>query len=111
MSLEVRNLSFSYGEHQVLKNLSFTASYDSPTETVIAALTEAADHPLRLQDEELFVKVSDYKDSAIEYVVRVWVKNADYWTVHFDIVENVKKVFDAKGVIMTYPHTIVHLEK
>ena len=27
MSLEVRNLSFSYGEHQVLKNLSFTASY------------------------------------------------------------------------------------
>lgn len=92
-------------------DLTFTASYDSPTQAVIEALTEAASLPQILEGTDIFVKVKEYKESDIEYVVRVWVKNADYWNVYFTIVDNVKKVFDAKGVVMTYPHTIVHLEK
>jgi len=92
-------------------DLSFTASYDSPVETVIEALTEAASVSYCLPGESVFVKVGEYKESDISYTVRIWVKNADYWDAYFTVIENVKKVFDEKGVIMTYPHTIVHLEK
>ena len=92
-------------------DLTFTASYDSPVETVIAALTEAATVPTLLEGEPVFVKVSEYKESDIQYTVRVWTANADYWTTYFNIVANVKTVFDAKGVQMSYPHTVVHLEK
>lgn len=92
-------------------DLTFTASYDSPMETVVGALTEAATIPEVLEGTNIFVRAKEYRESDIEYVVRVWVKNGDYWNAYFTIVENVKKVFDAKGVVMTYPHTIVHLEK
>lgn len=92
-------------------DFAFTASYDSPVETVIEALTEAASVSYCLPDEPVFVKVSEYKESDISYTVRIWVKNADYWDAYFAVIENVKKSFDEKGVAMTYPHTIVHLEK
>jgi len=92
-------------------DLTFTASYDSQTDAVIAALTEAASVSTILPEKEVFVRVKTYKESDIEYVVRVWTKNADYWDTWFAITENVKKVFDRDGIAMTYPHTIVHLEK
>ncbi len=92
-------------------DLTFTASYDSPVETVIEALTEAATVPTLLPGEAVFVKVSEYQESDIKYVVRVWVATADYWDTYFAIIANVKKSFDAKGVEMSYPHTVVHLEK
>ena len=92
-------------------DLNFSAAYTSDPEAVISALKEAANLPLLIKGEEIFAKISEYKDSSIQYTVRVWVKTEDYWTAYFTIIENVKKVFDDKGVIMTYPHTIVHLEK
>lgn len=92
-------------------DLSFTASYDCATEKVIEALTEAAQVSYLLPEEPVFIRLKEYKESDIEYVVRVWVKNADYWNAYFEITENVRKTFEEKGIIMTYPHTIVHLEK
>lgn len=92
-------------------DLTFTASYDSPVEAVKQALTEAATIDQLLPGEPLFIKVSSYKESDIEYAVRVWVATSDYWDAYFAIMENVKTAFDKAGVIMTYPHTIVHLEK
>ena len=37
--------------------------------------------------------------------------NFFYWDTYFAIIANVKTVFDARGVQMSYPHTVVHLEK
>ena len=90
-------------------DFTFCAGYDFDIETVKAALLEAAQHEKLLPDEELFARASAYKDSAIEYTVRVWTKPEDYWTVYFDVLENVKKVFDARGIAMTYPHINVHM--
>ena len=92
-------------------DLSFTASYDSPVDAVKAALAEAAAIPQLLEGEPVFIKVSAYEASEIRYNVRVWVATGDYWDAYFTILENVKAVFDANGVVMTYPHTVVHLEQ
>ena len=89
-------------------DFKFTAAYESKPEAVIAALTEAADHPLVLKDRETFIRLSGYGESAMEYTVRVWTKNADYWTVYFDIMERVRSAYEKHGVEMTYPHVNVH---
>jgi len=52
--------------------------------------------------------VSGYGESAIEYTVRVWTSADDYWDVYYDVLENVKTVFDEEGIVMTYPHLNVH---
>ena len=86
----------------------FSASYDAPTETVKAALAEAIDIPQVMEDEPIFIALSKYGDSSIEYTVRVWVKTADYWDANFAILERVRSSFDAHQVQMTYPHINVH---
>lgn len=92
--------------------LKVSASYDAPTERVIALLARmAADHPLVLDDPEPAIHVDQYGDSAIGYVVRVWCANADYWTVYFDLMDGMKPAFDKAGIEMTYPHVNVHMVK
>ena len=92
-------------------DISVSASYDAPIETVKAALLKAAEVDGALTDPAPFAAVLNYGDSAIEYVLRVWCSNADYWNVTFAVNENVKAQFDAAGVEMTFPHLNVHLDK
>ena len=88
----------------------FTASYDCATEDVKAAIMDAIARDSRiLQDPAPFVRLSEYKDSAVEYTVRVWCNGADYWDVYFDLNENVRACFAEKGVKMTYSHVNVHM--
>ena len=92
-------------------DFSITASYDAPAEKVLEALAEAAKVPTVLEGEEVFVAVMNYGDSSIEYVLRVWSTTDDYWTTFFRINQNIKTVFDAKGIEMTYPHLNIHMSK
>ena len=90
--------------------LKVSASYDAPPERVIALLARlAAEHPLVLDDPAPAPHVDGYGDSAICYVLRVWCANADYWTVHYDLLDGFKPAFDKAGVEMTYPHVNVHM--
>ncbi|MDE6280294.1 MAG: mechanosensitive ion channel family protein [Oscillospiraceae bacterium] len=90
--------------------LKVSASYDAPTDQVIALLKGmAVDHPLALAEPEPAVHVDSYGDNAIGYVMRVWCANADYWTVYFDLMDGMKSAFDQAGIEMTYPHLNVHM--
>ena len=89
---------------------TFTASYDSATKDVKAAILDAIAKDGRiLSDPAPFVRLLEYKGSTVEYVVRVWCKNADYWDVYFDLNENVRESFAEKGVKFSYEHVNVHV--
>ena len=88
----------------------FSTAYESSTEDVKAAILEAISHDEKiLKDPAPFVRLSEYKDSCIEYTVRVWCKCADYWDVFFNLNENVRDCFAEKSVEMTYNHMNVHI--
>ena len=90
--------------------LKVTASYDAPPEQVKAVLAQVVgEHPLTLATPEPMIRVSAYQDSAIEYIVRVWCANGDYWTVYYDLMDGLKPAFDRAGIEMTYPHLNVHI--
>ncbi|MBR4549328.1 MAG: mechanosensitive ion channel [Oscillospiraceae bacterium] len=89
---------------------TFTASYECPTEDVKAAIASAISKDERiLSDPAPFVRLLEYKGSTVEYVVRVWCKNADYWDVYFNLNENVREAFAEKGVKFSYEHVNVHI--
>ena len=94
-------------------DLKITAAYESPIPTVKKALLEAIAATDNTLDEPMppFVRVFSYGESSIEYVIRVWSMNADYWSVYFDLLENIKVYFDKNGVEMTYNHLNVHMMK
>ena len=91
-------------------DLTFTTSYDAPMESVKKTIEEVmGSHALVQVTPEPFVRVSNYGDSSIEYTVRAWCATEDYWTVYFDLMEQVKVAFDKAGIEMTYPHMNVHV--
>ena len=88
-----------------------SASYEIPTQKVIDALVLAGTVDKVLVDPAPAAVVTAYGDSAIQYSLRLWVKNADYWDVYFAVNQRVKDIFDEQGITMTYPHINVHLDK
>ena len=91
-------------------DLTFNTSYEDDPKTVISTIeTVIGAHPKALFTPPPFVRVSAYKDSSVEYTVRVWCATEDYWEVHYDLLEQVKSAFDQHQIEMTYNHINVHV--
>ena len=76
---------------------------------VIGELIAADDRILA--DPAPKVAVSELADSSVNFVVRPWVKTADYWGVMFDLTEAVKKRFDQEGISIPFPQQDVYVHK
>ena len=55
------------------------------------------------------VAVSELGDSSVNFVVRPWVKAADYWNVYFDLTEKIKLALDKNGISIPFPQRDVHI--
>ena len=54
--------------------------------------------------------MNSHGDSAIVIAAKFWCKNADYWTVYFNMTENVKKAFDENGIEIPFNQLDVHVK-
>ena len=59
-------------------------------------------HPLIFKDPIPAVRISEWGASSINLSCKVWVKNSDYWTVKFDLLENVYEEFNKAGIKIPY---------
>ncbi len=64
-----------------------------------------------LKDPGITIAVGELADSSVNIKVRPWVKASDYWGLHGDFHKNCKEAFDAAGVDIPFPQTVVHLNK
>ena len=92
-------------------DLSFAVSYKNDTAHVIDTLRGVIEnHDLILKDPEPFIRMTEHGENGIVYTARVWTKADDYWTVRFDLLENVKKKFDQENISIPYNQMDVHLK-
>jgi len=56
------------------------------------------------------VAVSELGDSSVNFVVRPWVKSADYWDIYFSITGKVKLALDQNGISIPYPQRDIHVK-
>jgi small conductance mechanosensitive channel len=93
-------------------DMTIGVSYDDDLDKVRSTIKElvGADERI-LKDPECLIAVSELADSSVNFVVRPWVKTADYWGVKFDMTEAIKKRFDKEGISFPYPQQDVHLYK
>lgn len=66
-------------------------------------------HELIELKPEPIIRISKYDQSAINICVKVWCKTADYWTVHFDLLETLKLKFDEAGIQIPYSKLDVNI--
>ena len=93
-------------------DMVFGIGYDSDLRQAKQILQEILDADERiLKDPEAQIAVSELADSSVNFVVRPWVKSADYWGVLFDTTESVKLKFDEVGISIPFPQMDVHMHK
>ena len=108
MSATIRN--FSAMETRRL-DLVYSVGYESDIDTVKKVLLELAQHHEMVLHEpaEPCVLLKEYADSSINFTLRMWCLNADYWNLTFDMNEKVKKAFDKNGISIPFPQMDVHM--
>lgn len=63
----------------------------------------AARHPLvKSEPEAPFVRLRSYSEHTMGLSVRVWCDSADYWTVHYDLTEQLHAAFAEGGIALPY---------
>jgi len=62
-----------------------------------------------LKDPAPFARVGELASSSVNIKARAWIPLAEFWNVHFDVIEKVKKSFDENGIHIPFPQTDVHI--
>lgn len=88
----------------------YSISYDNNVRKAIKVIEDViAANEMILKDPAPFVRLSECGESSLNIAVRVWTSGADYWTVYFDMLENVKEAFDKNGIVIPYNQLDVHV--
>lgn len=93
-------------------DLEFTVAYGTNVEKVKKVLTKVLEeHPLVLHDKDYNVRLSAEDASALRFICRCWVTNEDYWTVNFDLHENVVAAFKKANIEIPFNQLDVNIKK
>lgn len=96
-------------EPQRRVDMSFGIGYDDDIDAAKRTLQELIDADERfLKDPAPLIVVGELADSSVNFTVRVWAKAGDYWGIYFNMHEQVKKTFDAKGISIPFPQVQMH---
>ena len=93
-------------------DLIFSAGYESDILKVRRVLKEIVEkNPLILDYPAPFVGLFEQGSNSLNFAVRVWVNTPDYWTVYFDLLEQVKLRFDEEEISIPYPQMDLHVKQ
>lgn len=103
----------NYSEKPIRRvDLIFSISYSDDFEKAEKIILDLiAKHPLTLDDPAPRARVKAHGESSINLTVGAWCKTEDYWSVYFDLNEQVKKAFDENGIEIPFPQVDVHLDR
>lgn len=87
-------------------------AYDSDIDQVKQILTNIIQSEDRiLKDREMTVRLNELGASSINFVVRVWSNSGDLQNVYWDVLERIKREFDAAGISFPYPRMDVNFKR
>ena len=87
-------------------------AYDSDIDQVKQILTNIIQSEDRiLKDREMTVRLNELGASSINFVVRVWSNSGDLQNVYWDVLERIKREFDAAGISFPYPQMDVNIKR
>lgn len=108
----INEVIINYSERSTRRvDMFFSISYNSNVELAKAIIMRAINgHSLTLKDPEPIVRLHEFKDSSINIVTRMWVKTEDYWSVYWDMNEQIFAEFKKHGIEIPFNQLDVHLK-
>lgn len=109
---ELASSTFVNYSHEDIRrvDMSFDIHYESDVELAKKLVMQVIeDHPYSLKDPVPYVRVGEYKESAIAISIRVWTNTEHYYELKDDLTEQVKIVFDHNGIMIPYNQLDIHV--
>lgn len=102
----MNNTVINYSREDIRRvDMEFGITYESDSEKACEiAKRVAAAHSLVTDAKPVFARVTNLADSAVIVTVRAWTESANFWSVKFDLITEIRKAFEAEGVSCAYPH-------
>ncbi len=92
-------------------DVTIGTSYDETVDRVKASLQTVVDEtPEISRDNDIFIGITNFGESSIDYTLRCWVKNADYWPVYLGLLEKIKRAFERDNIEIPYNQLDVHMK-
>ena len=92
------------GQNLRRTDLIYRVSYSDDVDLVQGILEELIDADERwLDDPEPLVRLKQYSESSIDFMVRAYAKTDEYWEAVWALNKAVKKRFDAEGITIPFP--------
>lgn len=86
-------------------------SYDADIDKVKQILTSIVESESRiLKDRDITVRLNELAPSSVNFVVRTWSLSSDLQNVYWDVLERIKREFDANGISFPYPQLDVNMK-
>lgn len=87
-------------------------AYDSDIDQVKQILTDIIQSEDRiLKDREITVRLHELGASSVNFIVRAWSNSGDLQNVYWDVLERIKREFDAAGISFPYPQMDVNFKR
>lgn len=84
-------------------DLVFSVGYHDDFERAQAIVRELlAENPMALSEPAPIVRMVEHGASALKLGCKVWCATDDYWSLNYDLLEEVKRRFDAAGIGIPY---------
>ena len=91
-------------------DFKFNVGYGADIKKVKEILSNIVDnHPLILKEPKPFIRLYESGERALTFTVRVWGEAANYWTIYYDLQEEVRLKFDENNIDLPFPQMGVHL--
>jgi small conductance mechanosensitive channel len=93
-------------------DIDFTVAYGTDLKQARKIIESvAANEKGILRDPEFSTFVSSLADSCVVITLRSWTATDDYWTVKYNMNENVYSAFNENGIDIPFPQVTVHMQK
>lgn len=100
----IQNLSLLENRRIVM---DFGIDYEDDLDLALALLIETAKADPRVSDKPPpWAKVTALNDSTVTVTLRAWTSPDGYTDTRFDLIKQVKAVFEQEGLTFAYPHQV-----
>ena len=98
------------GQHLRRTDVIYSVSYSDDLDHVQRVLEELIASDERFLTEPApIVRVKQFSDSSIDFLVRAYAKTGEYWETLWALNKAVKQRFDAEGITIPFPQRDVHM--
>ncbi|HDG1711287.1 TPA: small-conductance mechanosensitive channel MscS [Kluyvera ascorbata] len=102
----------NYSRHPFRRiDLVIGVGYQSRIADVKSVIAHIIEQDKRIdQNRGTTVRLGELGASSLNFYVRVWVRNAEYWNTYYDLLENIKEAMDANHIDLPYPQMDIRVE-